>query len=668
MSFTLSRLAACAAAALFGAPVFSQNLPDIDFSTIGAIQNLVPGQVEAIVDYYDAEYGSIVRNAHAVGQFSNCTATWVAPYVAISAAHCGGSGFGGLSIEAYRDRTMTNYRQATTIVPCQQFLATGYFSSNADFALWECKPEGLSVSDPDKLTRSDTYPGGVQYGYAVLGSSLVREGTKLYSPWRNPVTNDPVLSTQGRSTLYSAGVVTGTGVKNRWAGPNFIGCEPDEPSQNSIDADIVEMDLYTASGASGSLHFSADTHRAVVGPAATGGSTARTAMSIAATLGQRLPEGDRMIVETYVPRNRPEPDRVPTRFRYLEQDTLIDRDHLANCFDITQMANLALTDRNRDGVYDVITETMAWDWFQPHHFFNFTDPLTRARWRVAGAETEEPTYTSVLNNAVSTPLNPLSNAPIKYTAAENREGALILTEGDRFYLPSRVSNLIEGTHRFTVEFLPTQDSGQFEISSRCGTVSTAAKVLKIPSRRNATSARMLIGTDIELGCDKPELTIKISGGANTVLIRAISVVNKRRDFNFAAIDERDMWTGSKDQHALFTADGDDYRSDGPGQPFFGLNIPAGSAASMRGYALEPGRTYEVRFRAKSMLDRGRPSRLAYGPVSRGSGVVTVSDSWGDYAVRITAPETANRNGALTFFRNGDSPGVTIIGRMSITPL
>jgi hypothetical protein len=643
----------------------AQTLRDIDFAGVRAIQNLIPNRVEGIVDFYDAEHGSVIRNSHAVGHFTNCTATWVAPYVVMSASHCGGTGFNGINMEAYRDRSMVNFPPTFATVRCQRFLATGFYSSNADFALWDCRPRELSDADPDVLTESANYPGGVQYGRAVVAQWPVREGSEVYSAWRNPVTNHPVLRNQGQSTLYSAGKVTAVGVMNRWAGPNFIGCAGDDATQNLVDAHTVQMDLFTAPGGSGSAQFSSETHRLVVGPTATGSATSRTALSIDASLGHGLPEGDRMIVETYIPQGRPRPDRIPTRFRYVDPQTVTDRDVLANCYDITQMSKLAITDRNKDRVYDVIAETMAWNWVQPHHFFNFTDPLTRARWRLN--EDTPVSYAPILSSDVATTLNPLARGPMRRVAVENAEGALILQEGKRITLPPEMNNLSRGAHRITVEFAATQDKGELEIRSRCSSV-TYLDEITIPARGQAPLERMLLGTTVELRCDKPEISLELTEGGGAILVRALSFVREGDAFNFASIDERDMWTGSKDQHALFTADGEHDWFDGPGQPFFGLNVPAGSAVSLRGYALEPGRTYDLNFRAKSILDGGNPSRLTYGPVDTGSGgVVTVDGGWSNYEVRVTATARADRNGAITFFRSEDAPGVTIIDHLLITP-
>lgn len=645
-------------------PAFSQEEGEPDFSILGAIQNFVPDRAEPITDYFKAEHGSIVRNSHAVVDYPGCTATWISPYVAITAAHCNDYGYAGLLAEAYANRSLLNFAAGRETVPCQRLLASGFYASNADFALWDCRPEKLVEADPDSLLETDTYPLGVQYGYAVLDTGGVQEGTQLYSAWRNPVTGDPTLALMGNSTIYSEGEVTFSKVENRWAGPNFIGCEPDVPSSNQVDGHVVQMNMFSAPGASGSLHFGASSHRVRVGPLATG-TGGRTAMSMNATLGRGLPKGDRMIVETYLPRGRDKPERVQTRFRYLEEGTLVDQDPVANCYDITQMTNLAVSDRNNDAVYDVVAETMAWNWAQPHHFFNFTDPLTRARWRHDNAR-QASHYTPILNAAVTTPLNPLAEGALSYTAPENQEGALILLEEERLVLAPEMNNIGSGQHRVSFELVVTEVQGSIVVfTSGCGVMHRGEIVL--PDPRDLPAARMLLGVSLPVACSKPEIAVEITNGARAVLIRAISVVKEENVFNFAAIDERDMWTSSKDQFALFTADGDAARDIGTGQEFFGLNVDAGSSVSLRGYALEPGRDYEVSFRARSMFDGGRPSRFAYGPVNTGWGVVAVDGNWSDHTIRITAPSRANRNSVLTFNRHWRSTGTTIIDALTITP-
>ncbi|MEM8980158.1 MAG: hypothetical protein AAGD04_11785 [Pseudomonadota bacterium] len=660
------------AAGIIGLTMTPLSAQNRSFLGIGAITNFVPNRVEAITDYYTAENGSLVRNAHTVGQ-SPCSSTWIAPYVMITAAHCGDNAFRGFWMEAYRDRIMLNYPATISRTPCQRFLASGFHSSSADFALWDCRPDALRDAPTDRLTSAREYPGGVQYGYAIPDRAPVREGQKVYSVWRNPVTNDPVLSNQGRSTLYSEGEVTKLGVLNRWAGPNYVNCSK-EPNangvENSLDGQAVETNLFSAPGASGSLQFSQSSHRVVIGPLATGNSSLRTAMTMRGTFGQGLPEGDRMIVETYLERGRAVPDRVPTLLRYQEKGTGKDIDVLTNCKDITQMSNLALTDRNNDMVYDVVAETMAWNWRQPHHFFSFTDPLTAARWELL-RNGEPVTGIVPINRAIKTPVNGRSNdQQMRYTPPEvTGERHMVFTKVDHLQIKPEMNNVERGDYRVTVEAaVSTSDpsgGGAFNLRAVCPGTSDSLVSFSIPKNPRPFNFRLLMGQDIKIACDKPRLAFEGVDGTPALLIRSISIIKTARSLNFAAIDERDMWTGSKAQHALFTADGDFREFERPGRSYFGLNVPAGSSASLKGYALEPGKTYEVSFRARSIL--GETARLAYGPVNRGMGIATVTPDWRNFNVTLRVPETTAANPALTFHRSGGSDGVTIIDHLTIRP-
>lgn len=498
------------------------------------LRALEPGRVEAVTDYYMPERAGLVRNALTVGETGLCTATFIAPMVVMTAAHCGDAALrAGVRVETYANRSMAVDDAHAIRVPCQRLLATAEFSVGADLALFECGAATPGAPPP-----------GAFLGYVAPSARGVAPDQPVYSLWRNPVTDDPMLADAGMSTLVSPGVVQGYGVMNGAAGPSFPNCfgAPAERRANPIDSQIVVTNQIATTGASGSLSFDPVDDRAVIGPASTGNRQLRTAISMDASFGLGLPLGDRMLFELVPPADRADPPVVPTRLRVQQPDTGADIAALVDCIDLAALHRLTSADREGDRVHDAVLSEADWDWAQPLTRFDFADPLVRARWHAAGQMTTQGLVSLVRGNMA---------VPVLGAGQ-----AVALGPAQTLTLPAQVSTLAAGRYIATLDA-----TGPLNLALSCDGVQTEVVF------EGGADARTLRAVQLDVPCRKP--TVSLTARDAPVTLYALSFVPPETVLDFALGDSRDIWGSAAHGYALFTGDG---TLGDPQRPPMALNV------------------------------------------------------------------------------------------------
>ena len=594
-----------------------------------AIPNYVPGQVEPITQHYGAKDAEIVRNSFAVGSFGalgrgGCTGTWVGPNTVMTAAHCGGIRDNRrfqFALEGFPSRSHAQSDFSSRTYDCERELATGFWSSNWDFALWNCRS-----SD-----RTDL-PGGLRYGYSAYEPAELAQGNPVYSLWRNPVTGDPTVS--GNMTLFSPGVITRYGMSRNWAGPNFLNCiydnSPTRPSAMSVD-----LDTYSNSGSSGSVHFDSKTHRIVIGPTATGTPLGRhrTSTSIATALGIDLPDGERALLETDLRSGDPLPNNasnglVETRFSFQVngQETSV----VQKCRDVTLMQNLAEPDANGNLIFDVQEQFDKVGNEGPIKHYSFDNRIQGPHFEgIIGESERGSTSLSALGNITS-------GADVRVGVGFVSPMVQGLSISSLFMEP--------GEYSIGLELVRTQTVGN---QSTPAEIVLAFECFNRPDVEVSFTVPALAQENIQLFPAKLDLPcgtnlVKVLGRqglgpSEIVQVRSLSMTKAGEVYRFELMDERDMWRGSQSPRALFTADGrdmseTDLRTREKG--FFALEVPRGTFAYLAGNPLSPRTRYRVTFDAKSFGQPG-PLFVQGGGTARRS--FNLSNDWQSYSWEFYSP-------------------------------
>jgi hypothetical protein len=189
--------------------------------------------VAEIVSY---EYGDpdYARASYAEAELDGCSATAIGPNVVMSAAHCGTIDNPAI----FRVYDQQDYRQELgETFSCHNLIST---APDSDLALYACDPNQQGQSPGDK------------YGYLDFDRTAPVVGQSVYSVWSNPVDN---LGTQWQ-TLYSQGTVTSTNQAFQFS----FGSQP---------VGIV-TNVWSHSGASGSVQIDQASQRILVGPTSLG--------------------------------------------------------------------------------------------------------------------------------------------------------------------------------------------------------------------------------------------------------------------------------------------------------------------------------------------------------------------------------------------------------------
>lgn len=555
------------------------------------VRLLEPGRVEAVTEYYTPDRAGLVRNSFAVGETGLCSATFIAPSVMMTAAHCRDAALrAGVRVESYANRSMAAADARPVRVPCQRLLATGEYASGSDIALFDCAGDGGP-------------PPGAYFGYVAPAARAVSPDLPVYSLWRNPVTDDPALSDAGMSTLVSPGAVRAFGVLNGGAGPAFLNCggEPGVAQSNPVDSQIIVTDQMATTGASGSLSFDPTDDRAVMGPASTGNRQLRTAISMEAAFGLGLPPGDRMLFEVLPPQDREAPQRVPTMLRAQDPGSGAEVSALVDCIDIAALHRLAEADADGDRVHDVVVTEASWDWVQPVQRYDFTDPVTRAIWGAAGlVRNFEPGSVRIGDDT--------------FPPARVGQGVIALQAGTGLHLPRRFSTLSRGRYLVMIE-----GEGDAVLTLTC-----AGHDTPVPLSPFGTGADSPL---VDLACDRPEITLQADQPQTVLQALAFVPVGQRMPFGFAA--ERDLWASSLHPFALFTGDGTPGLPDSLPPTHFALNVTPDAPVWLRGLHL-PGAGLRVALRAR--LWGGTEGELQVG-----DSPVPLTPEWQEVDLGVTGP-------------------------------
>ena len=574
-------------------------------------------RVEAVTDFYAPDTAGVARNSFAVGETGLCTASFIAPMVIMTAAHCRDAALkAGVRTEAYASRSMAAPDARALRVPCQRLLATAEHAVGADLALFECAGSEAAVPPP-----------GAYLGYVAPSALGIVADQAVYSLWRNPVTDDPVLGDAGMSTLVSPGFVRAFGVLNGGAGPAFPACDgaPGQGAGNPVDSQIVVTDQMAATGASGSLSFDPRDDRVVIGPASTGNALARTGLAMDAAYGLGLPQGDRMLFEVLPPDGRSAPPRVPTRFRLQHPRTGAEVNALATCTDVTALHRLSVADSDGDRVHDVVLSETAWDWVQPQVRFDFSDPLVRARWGAAA-------------NLVRTADDTVRLGDLRLPASRSAQ-AVRLEPGQSVTLLPRFNTLGSGAHRVTVDA-----AGVAVLGIACGDGDPPLALMGGRDGRNLTSG------DVEVPCDHPRLTL--TARDTPVTLYALSFLKAGVEIDFAFAESRDMWASTLHPFALFTGDGTPGEENALPPTHFALNVTPEAPVALTGALLpETGGRVRLRVRAES----GGPAVLRVGDQK-----VPLSEDWEDTEITVSGP-------GLTLALDAPSGAVAFVDSFSLLP-
>ena len=553
-----------------------------------ALTRFVPGSAEPITNFYSAADAALRRSASAVGSFvpqgSICTGTWIGPYTVMTAAHCGdvrGALAANMFMESYFGGVLRN-PEGFYHYHCARMLATAWFISNADFALWECQPTG-----------GDTVPGGLRFGYAAYDASTLAGVKDVYSVWRNfveeaPKGSRPKGENWGEVHIYSPGQLRSHSLlAEDWAGPNAYNCVAGG-DRKPVAGPIARLDVASEPGASGSSHFDAVTHNIVVGPLQ--GGTPRHAAPIASLLGRNVLEGEHAFVETFITSADPLPGkRIPMRVGWhdgTKQQSVLIRD----CADVTTMTNLAKADANTNFVFDVQEEGVAtYEGLHGIRLFDFDDRLERVRWQQDGQ--------AVRASKTAPPARPVSLGGASKGALPPRptNEALILRGGP---VKREGSNLSRGTYIVTVTMSPLQpDAPNLTLGVLCDSGNKYHR-LAYPFKISPPEVvRVSSVLPISVPCDDPDLVLRAVGGDS--LVYSVSFVGLTSQFDFENMWQRDMWSGIASPYAYFDADGIHKTRLDQRRNQYALRIDGSTHAVLSEAVLVPAFRYQVTFEVRA---------------------------------------------------------------------
>lgn len=536
------------------------------------ISAIIEDRVEPVIRFYHRGTEGEALRSHAVGYFSTgCTATWIGPLTAVTAAHCGGRADGSgvfvrmewyPGVDTLGDAALENTNSKRKDYRCTRKLATAFRASGADLAVWECG-QGQEPAPGDRF-------GWVEY--SILDNHDT--GDSVYSVWFNPVETNPEW---GSIRLLSAGRITTT-TQTSWAAPN---CVTGSASRLPF---IHHTNVLTEGGASGSLQLSPATQTSVIGPTSTGNANGRNASAWAQILNQAfLPPGERYRVETEI-----NPDLPPAT------------PGSNGCGLPGELQNPRETDTGGNLLLDVQEGVDNHVTTRPIYNFDFDSRWRRLLWETGPAFSSvqrlgsTSSHDMVLHGTSGTP-DPSGFLP----ALRHRRASFARNTRHDIRLLTQAASQMAVKVRFKhqdEEHCPTDEASGL-----------------IPG----SNVRAWTTYSIQTGdCSGYMLDILVEP-SRIVLLGAVLVSERNAVWSFENWDEREPWTSTGSDFALIYENGSPARAD----EIFAAQITGGADADnirhrtlvLPAIPILPGERYALTFRARNAWPE-----LAIGLVEVGS--------------------------------------------------